>query len=151
SWVIKLIRPLYKNQATYSMCYWYGSTGTVTLGPDFLHFYIIFALRMLEDGKAEGQTILVTPKRRGILGWLINPILLWLTQRVGNYFAKGDTQVFETIDFNFQTPTKADQSILQFIHHVNQQKSLRWESWEKVDELQTQMNLIAYQEHEFNI
>lgn len=133
SWFIRLIRPLYRQEVTYSMCYWYGSTGTVTLGPDFLHFYIIFSLRIIEGGKTEGQTILVTPKRRGILGWFVNLILLWLTQRVGNYFAKGDTQVFETIQFNFQTPTKADQSILQFIHHVNQQKSLNWGSWETLN------------------
>lgn len=137
-WFIRLIQPLYKKQVTYSMCYWYGSTGTVTLGPDFLHFYIIFALRMLEGGKTEGHTILVTPKRRGILGWLINPILLWLTQRVNSYFVKGDTQIFESINFNFQTPTKADQSIVEFMNHVNNQKSLRWGSWEKVDNLQTQ-------------
>ena len=90
------------------MCYWYGSTGTVTLGPDFLHFYIIFTLRMIEGGKTEGQTILITPKRRGFWGWVLNRGLLWLTQQVGNYFAKGDTQVFQTIQFDLKTPTKAD-------------------------------------------
>ncbi|TAE61959.1 MAG: aromatic ring-hydroxylating dioxygenase subunit alpha [Nostocales cyanobacterium] len=158
SWFIRLIQPLYKKEVTYSMCYWYGSTGTVTLGPDFLHFYIIFTLRMIEGGKTEGQTILITPKRHGIFGKLINLILLWLTQRVGNYFAKGDTQVFETIKFNLQTPTKADQSILQFIHHVNQQKSLKWETWQTVDDInskniqtQFQPNLLEYKEHEFKV
>ena len=133
SWLIRLIRPLYHQEITYSMCYWYGSTGTVTLGPDFLHFYIIFALRMMEDGKTEGQTILVTPKRFGCLGWVINRGLLWLTQQVGNYFATGDTQVFQTIKFDLKTPTIADRSILQFIQHVNQQKALTWETWKAVE------------------
>jgi len=132
SWFIRLIHPLYQNEVTYSMCYWYGSTGTVTLGPDFLHFYIIFALRMIEGGKTEGQTILVTPKRSGCLGWGINQGLLWLTQQVGNYFAKGDTQVFQTIEFDFKTPTTADRSILEFIHNVNQQKALNWKNWEEI-------------------
>lgn len=136
SWLIRLIRPLYQNEVTYSMCYWYGSTGTVTLGPDFLHFYIIFALRMIEGGKTEGQTILVTPKRLGCLGWGVNRALLWLTQQVGNYFAKGDTQVFQTIQFNLKTPTKADRSILQFIQHVERQKALTWGSWEVADRLE---------------
>ncbi|MFB2968657.1 Rieske 2Fe-2S domain-containing protein [Aerosakkonema sp. BLCC-F183] len=130
SWLIRLIRPLYQNEVTYSMCYWYGSTGTVTLGPDFLHFYIMFALRMIEGGKTEGQTILVTRKRSGCLGWGINRGLLWLTQQVGNYFAKGDTQVFQTIQFDLKTPTKADRSILEFIQHVNRQKVLNWGNWE---------------------
>jgi phenylpropionate dioxygenase-like ring-hydroxylating dioxygenase large terminal subunit len=132
SWLMRLIRPFYQDQVTYSLCYWYGSTGTVTLGPDCLHFYILFALRLIAGGKTEGQTILVTPKRAGCLGWGVNRMLLWLTQQVGNYFAKGDTQVFQTIRFDLKTPIKADQSILQFIHHVEQQKALTWGTWDTV-------------------
>lgn len=132
---VKLIRPLYKNQVTYSMCYWYGSTGTVTVGPDFLHFYIMFALRLLEGGKTEGQTLLITKKRRGILGWLFNRIVLWLTKMVGNYFAKGDTQVFKTIKFDFKTPTKEDKAIIQFIQHVEKQQAIAWGTWEAVEQV----------------
>ena len=49
------------------MTYYNGSTGTVTLGPDFMHFHIMFAFRMGPDGVAEGQTITVTKtnKMRG--------------------------------------------------------------------------------------
>ncbi len=136
SFLMKLIRPFYKKAVTYNMCYWYGSIGTVTLGPDFLHFHIMFTLRLLEGGKAEGQTILITKKRRGIFGWLFNRIVLWLTKLVGNYFASGDTQIFQTINFDFQTPTKADNAILQFIQNVETQKALRWGSWEPVNEEQ---------------
>jgi phenylpropionate dioxygenase-like ring-hydroxylating dioxygenase large terminal subunit len=132
SWFIRLIRPLYKNAVTYSMCYWYGSTGSVTVGPDFLHFHIMFTLRLLEGGKAEGQTLLITKKRRGIFGWLFNRIVLFLTQVVGNYFAKGDTQIFQTIKFDLKTPIKADQSIMQFINHVERQTALSWRTWEQV-------------------
>lgn len=131
SFFIKFIRPFYKNAVTYSVCYWYGSIGTVTVGPDFLHFHIMFALRLLEGGKTEGQTILITKKRPGIFGWLFNRIMLLLTKIVGNYFAKGDTQVFQTIKFDFKTPTKADLSIIQFIQHVNTQKALAWGTWEE--------------------
>ena len=134
SWFIKLIRRFYKNAVTYSMCYWYGSTGTVTIGPDFLHFHIMFTLRMTEAGKAEGQTIVMTKKRRGILGWLLNQIVLWLTKIVGNYFAKGDTKIFQTIKFDLKTPLRADHAILHFIHHVDNQKSLAWESWELIED-----------------
>ncbi|AUS99836.1 (2Fe-2S)-binding protein [Nostoc sp. CENA543] len=145
SWLIRLIRPLYRSEVTYSMCYWYGSTGTVTLGPDFLHFYIIFSLRMIEGGKTEGQTILVTPKRRGLLGGVINRGLLWLTQQVGNYFAKGDTQVFQTIKFDLKTPTKADHAILQFIQHVNRQQALTWGTWETVSATEKQEQRFSHQ------
>jgi phenylpropionate dioxygenase-like ring-hydroxylating dioxygenase large terminal subunit len=128
---LKLIRPLYKNYVTYSMCYWYGSTGTVTVGPDFLHFHIMFALRLIEGGKTEGQTILITKKRPSVLGWLFNRLVLWLTKMVGNYFAKGDTKVFQTIKFDFKTPIAADKSIIEFIQHFERQKPLTWATWEE--------------------
>lgn len=133
SWLIKLIRPLYQNAVTYRMCYWYGSTGTVTIGPDFLHFHILFALRMLPDGRTEGQTILLTPRRSQVWGWLFNRLVLWLTQQVGNYFAKGDTQIFQTIRFELKTPIAADRSILQFIQHVERQPALQWQTWSAVE------------------
>ena len=94
----------------------------------------MFALRLIEDGKAEGQTILITKKRRGIFGWLFNRVVLWVTKLVGDYFAKGDTQIFQTINFDLKTPTLADNSILQFIQNVERQKGLHWGSWQPVDE-----------------
>ena len=133
SWLLRLVQPFYKEAATYSMCYWYGSTGTVTLGPDFLHFYIMFALRLLENGKTEGATILMTKRRPGLFGWLFNRVVLWVTALVGNYFAKGDTQIFKTIKFDLKTPIWADRSILEFIHHVERQTQLQWETWDAID------------------
>ena len=59
---LKLLSNLYANQLTYSLCYHNASTGVVTLGPDFLHFHIMFALRVNHKGQTEGQTILVTKK-----------------------------------------------------------------------------------------
>ena len=133
SLLVKLVRRFYKNEATYNMSYWFGSTGTVTLGPDFQHFYLMFALRMLEGGQTEGQTILITRKRQGIWGWVLSQIILWLTWLVGNYFAKGDTKIFQTIKFDLKTPTKADRSIVDFISHVETQTSIAWETWEVIE------------------
>lgn len=122
---VKLIRPLYRNEVTYKMCYWYGSTGTVTVGPDFFHFHIMFALRPMEGGRTEGWTMLITPKRLAP----INLAVLWMTRQVAAYFATGDIQIFQGIKFDFKTPLRADQSILNFVHHVNHQKALSWGSW----------------------
>jgi len=103
------------------MTYWWGHTGSVMVGPDFLHFYIIFALRPNLQGQTEGQTILVTKKRKGLLGFLINPMLLFATKMVGNYFAKGDTIIFSRINFKFQTPIRADKAIIDFVEHYEKQ------------------------------
>ncbi|WP_071187186.1 aromatic ring-hydroxylating dioxygenase subunit alpha [Trichormus sp. NMC-1] len=127
--LIKLIRPFYKNPVIYSLCYWYGTTGMVTFGPDFLHFYIMFTLRLIENGKAEGQAIFLTKKRTTIFGKMYNRFVLWLTEILTHYFIKNDSKIFQTIQFNLKTPIQPDQSIIQFINHLERQKSLKWESW----------------------
>lgn len=132
SLLMRLIRPFYRQQVTYSLCYWYGTVGTVTIGPDFLHFYILFALRLVEGGRTEGQTVLITPKRPYRL---LNPVLLRLSQQVARYFARGDSRIFRTIRFNFKTPTRADQSISQFIHQIERQPTRLWQSWDASEEL----------------
>jgi phenylpropionate dioxygenase-like ring-hydroxylating dioxygenase large terminal subunit len=122
----RLVKRFYKDALTYILCYWFGSTGTVTIGPDFLHFHIIFALRPTADGRSEGQTILVTRKRKGAFGKAFSRVLLGLTRIVGAYFAKGDTRIFESIRFNLRTPIKADASIIRFIQHVEEQRTIAW-------------------------
>lgn len=120
---LKWASRFYKNALTYEMTYWWGHVGSVMVGPDFLHFYIIFALKPTIDGSTEGKTILVTKKRK--MGWLLNPIILFLTKLVGNYFAKGDTIIFSRIKFNFRTPLKADKAIIHFIEHYEEQTSTK--------------------------
>ncbi len=126
SLLLRFFAKFYKGPLTYNMCYWSGSTGSVTVGPDFLHCYIIFALKPSSEGKTLGQTILVTKKRKGILGFLINPIILWATKQVGNYFAKGDTRIFETLKFSFANPIKEDSSIIKFIQHAEKMETCNW-------------------------
>ena len=126
----RLLRRFYAGPITYSLRYWFGHTGCVTLGPDDLHFHIVFALRMLEGGRTEGRTILVTKHRPGRLGQALSSVLLALTWVVGHYFARGDTKVFQTIRFDFQVPIKADHAIVGFIKHYDAQPAARWGSWE---------------------
>lgn len=126
-WYLKFFKKFYSSFLTYNMCYWNASTGSVTVGPDFLHCHIIFALRPLANGHTEGQTILVTKKRWGLLGkYLVNPVILWATKLVGNYFAKGDTEVFKTIKFKLKMPIKEDDSIIKFVQHTEKQKTCDW-------------------------
>jgi phenylpropionate dioxygenase-like ring-hydroxylating dioxygenase large terminal subunit len=119
--LLRFAKRFYKNALTYEMTYWWGHTGSVMVGPDFIHFYIIFALRPTLDGYTEGQTILVTKKRKGLLGPLLNPIILFATKLVGDYFAKGDTIIFNRINFKFNNPIRADKAIIDFVEHYEAQ------------------------------
>jgi phenylpropionate dioxygenase-like ring-hydroxylating dioxygenase large terminal subunit len=125
---VRLLKFFYKqSRFHYIASYWYGSTGTVTAGPDFLHAHLIFALRPTEDGKTEGQTILITEKRKGLAGFFLNKFSLFLSRLVGYYFAEGDTRVFKSIRFELKTPIKTDHAVLAFIRHVEGQKTAEWD------------------------
>ncbi|MBI3649470.1 MAG: aromatic ring-hydroxylating dioxygenase subunit alpha [Acidobacteria bacterium] len=126
SLLTKFLGRFYKAALTYTLCYFFASTGTVTIGPDFLHFHLMFALRPTAEGHSIGQTILLTRRRRGGLGKAWSRVLLWLTRLVGAYFAKGDTRIFKTIKFNFRTPIKADAPIIRFIEHTENQATMAW-------------------------
>lgn len=126
NWITRFIAKFYKDKLTYNMSYWFGNTGTVTLGPDLFHFHIMFALRPTAEGHAAGQTILVTKKRPGFSGKVFNSIVLLLTDIVGRYFAEGDTKIFRSIRFQLATPTKKDRSIISFVEHTERQKISEW-------------------------
>lgn len=116
----------YQGALTYNMSYWYGSVGTVTIGPDFLHLHLMFALRRLDDGSTEGQTIALTKQRDGFFGKLFNAVILRVTAIAARYFAYGDTRVFETIRFNLQNPIAADRAVVAFIRHLEAQPVCEW-------------------------
>jgi phenylpropionate dioxygenase-like ring-hydroxylating dioxygenase large terminal subunit len=120
----KFVALFYRKKLTYDLCYWYGSVGTLALGPDFLHLYIMFSLRLTKEGYTEGQMVVFTPKRKGPHGWLFNRVILQLTKIASSYFASGDTRIFQTIRFQLKTPTIADRSLIAFINHLEQHARL---------------------------
>jgi phenylpropionate dioxygenase-like ring-hydroxylating dioxygenase large terminal subunit len=134
---LRFIGRFYEGPLTYKMHYLSGTNGSVTVGPDFIHFHIIFALRPTADGKCEGQTILITNRRRSVFGWALNRVLLFATQLVGDYFAHGDTKIFQTIQWKFAQPIAADRSIIRFIKHLEKMKTVRWGSWSEPEKLLT--------------
>jgi phenylpropionate dioxygenase-like ring-hydroxylating dioxygenase large terminal subunit len=129
SFLIRLLRHFYKNPLTYSICYWYGTISIVTIGTDALHVHIMFATRLISGGKAEGQVLFFVKKRKGFFGWLFNRVVLWITKFLGSLFVKGDNKIFQTIQFDLKTPLAGDQSIMQFMNHLERQKTLMWRTW----------------------
>ena len=128
----RVLKPLYSGPLTYRMCYHSANSGAVTVGPDAQHFHILFALRITDDGGTEGRRVLVTRKQTGL--WAgPQPGRLALTNVVGDYFADGDSQVFESIRFDFKVPTKADHAIVDFVKHVEAQPAVRLGDWSRVE------------------
>lgn len=128
-WLIKIIRNFTKKPVNYSLCYWYGTTVMMTIGMELLHLNIIFASRLIESGKAEVMTIFITKKRHGIFGRIYNRFLLWLSKLLAKHLLKNDPKIFQTIRFNLKSPIEMDQPIINFIHHLERQKALKWCNW----------------------
>ncbi len=128
----RLLRRFYRGPLTYRMTYWGGTMGSVSVGPDAWHFHIVFALRLTDAGTAEGYPILLTPKVGGLSGAVLNAVSLAASALVGAYFARGDTEVFQTIRWDLATPIAADRSILRFLQHVDAQPAVRFGDWTPV-------------------
>jgi phenylpropionate dioxygenase-like ring-hydroxylating dioxygenase large terminal subunit len=129
-WWKRFLARFYAGPLTYRMSYHFGSTGIVTVGPDFWHAHILFALRPGADGQTLGQTVLPVRKRPGFSGWVVNQVEIVLARIVGAYFAKGDTKIFSTIHFDLQNPLPQDRAILRFMAHLEGQARRTWGSWE---------------------
>jgi hypothetical protein len=122
----RMLRRLYRGPLTYTLTYFHGSTGTVTLGPDLAHFHVMFALRPTADGRTEGQTVLLTRRRPGLGGAVASRAALGLTRLVAAYFARGDSRIFRSIRFDLRTPVRADHAVLAFVRHVEGQPTVAW-------------------------
>ncbi|BAY60426.1 Rieske [2Fe-2S] domain-containing protein [Calothrix brevissima NIES-22] len=127
----KLIRPFYKNDLNYSVCYWYGSTSMITFIPNSMHVHVMFTLRLIAGGKTEGYTLLIMKKRQRTLGKFYNRIVLALGKILSQDFLKVDAQILEKIKFDLRTPVKTDQAIMQFINHLERQPALSWGTWQQ--------------------
>jgi aminopyrrolnitrin oxygenase len=126
---ISIYRRLFKNSLSYSVCYWYGTTSIVSLCNEFIHLNLIFTTRISSNGTTQGQTILMSKKRKGILGKLINKLILWIGKIISDRILKANDRILQTMQFDLKTPIKADLSIMQFINHLERQKPLIWETW----------------------
>lgn len=124
----KIFRPLYKNPI-YSLCYWYGSTFTLTVGTDLRRCYLMLAARPSEKEQVEIQTIFFIKKRKGFSSWFFTRFMLWLSNSVMQELLNQDVKVLQNMQFNLKTPIKVDQSIMQLINHVERQKPLTWKTW----------------------
>jgi hypothetical protein len=71
----------------------------------------------------------MSKKRQGILGKLINKLILKIGKKISDRLLKTNDKILETMQFDLKTPLKADLSIMQFINHLERQKPLTWESW----------------------
>ena len=123
----RLIGRFYREGSIYyTLRYSNGATGGVSLGPDFQRLHFMFALRPTPGGKTEGVTIVCAKRHMGPAGWAWTRLLLGVSKLATMFFAHGDTKVFESIKFKLGAPIAADRTVVRFIRHSEQQKTVDW-------------------------
>ena len=129
SFWLSLYRWFFNNSLNYSICYWYGTTSIISFTNESTNLHIIFTTRILPEGKTEGQILLMSKKRQGIFGKLINKLMLLVGKKISDRLLKNNDKILQTMQFDLKNPLKADLSIMQFINHLERQKPLTWETW----------------------
>lgn len=118
---------------SYSMRYDHGNNGFLTLMKDVYFgkrkwppLHMIFAYRPVEKGRMMVQPIYITKKRKGLHGWLISTILLWMTKKAFFALQGEDGAVYENMRFYPGTLLGIDRPVAQYIQYVNKLKISPW-------------------------
>ncbi len=114
---------------TYSMRYSHGCVGLLTMMKNvrFLPpLHLLYAYVPLASGGTRIQPIYVTRKRKGPIGWLINTMLLLLTQLCYYALRGEDGQIYDNIQFNPQNLLPIDRPLTEYIRYVNDLIPSQW-------------------------
>jgi phenylpropionate dioxygenase-like ring-hydroxylating dioxygenase large terminal subunit len=113
----------------YSMRYADGCIGMLTTMKNvkFIpRLHMIYAYTPLTSGRTRIQPIYVTQKRKGIWGWLITRILLWLT-RLGYYaLREEDGKIYDNIRFDPHAVLSIDSPLLKYMSYVDRLTPSKW-------------------------
>jgi phenylpropionate dioxygenase-like ring-hydroxylating dioxygenase large terminal subunit len=116
----------------YSMRYADGCMGLLTMMQNVRFFpplHIIYAYTPIPPRATRIQPIYVTQKRKGIFGWLINRLLIFLT-KLAYYALRGeDGKIYDNIRFNPQTLLDIDLPLVKYINYVNNLEPCIWSSY----------------------
>ncbi len=120
---------------SYSMKYSQASVASLTLlrdvyfrNPKWIwpRLHMLYAYRPEKPGLSSTQTIYVTEKRRGLLGWIKSYMILFLTSRAYAFLKDEDDKVYDHIRFTSRRMLAIDQPLVRYIAYVNQLKASAW-------------------------
>ena len=131
NWRERLGRTILGPRYAYSMRYAHGCLGLLTMMKEVRwipELHMIYAYRPTETGETFIQPIYVTKKRRGLLGWVITHLLLWLT-RLSYYALRGeDGKIYDNIQFRTDHLLPVDAPIAHYVKYVNGLVPSQWSS-----------------------
>lgn len=125
----RLTRQLLGARYTYAMRYAHGCVGLLTMlknGRLLPPLHILYACVPLPDGGTRVQPIYVTKKRKRLLGWLVNRLLLLLTRLCYYALRREDGKIYDTIQFSAQALLLSDQPLIAYMQYVNQLERSHW-------------------------
>ena len=119
----KIMRALYGNVLRYEVTYWSASTACAQLGPAWFPLYSIFAYRPSAEGGTEGLNIYVTPKHKGLRGF-VSVFALAITRLILRGGGKEDAVIQNRIRFAVGPYTLSNPAFSAFVNYVEEQPVL---------------------------
>lgn len=126
---------LFGKKYGYSMRYDHANNGFLTLvkdvflfgnGPQLPSLHMIFAYCPLTQQQTRVQPIYVTPYRKGIIGFFLSRLLIFLTKRAFHALQGEDGKVYENMRFYPMNLLAIDKPVAQYIQYVNKLPVSLW-------------------------
>jgi phenylpropionate dioxygenase-like ring-hydroxylating dioxygenase large terminal subunit len=130
----RLARKVLGGTYSYAMRYGHANVGALTVVKDVYLFgkwklpeiFTIWAYRMVAPGKSEVQTIYLTQRRKGLLGWLWSQALLLTAVALYQVLRDEDGAVYDNMRFNPKNLLKVDGPVARYIGYVNRLAVSPW-------------------------
>jgi phenylpropionate dioxygenase-like ring-hydroxylating dioxygenase large terminal subunit len=113
----------------YSMKYADGCIGMLTIMKNVKlvpRLHMIYAYTPLSSRKTRIQPIYIAEKRKGIYGWLIARILLWLTKLSYYALREEDGKIYDNIRFDPHVVLSIDSPLVKYISYVDRLSPSKW-------------------------
>ncbi|MBX7096245.1 MAG: Rieske 2Fe-2S domain-containing protein [Myxococcaceae bacterium] len=134
-WRARVGRFLVGKTIAYAVRFAGGSAGGITYGdaprlfgtgPRLPTLHLFWGCVPLKSGVSQVHAFVLTPRRGGPLGWLLNRLQVWVTFALLGFLQDDDVKAFPNMRFQLSNLTEADQSVAQFAKYVNALTPSAW-------------------------
>jgi nitrite reductase/ring-hydroxylating ferredoxin subunit len=122
-------RKILGNSYEYTMRYADGCLGLLTIMKNVRlipPLHMIYAYTPIEPGRIKIQPIYIAERRKGLFGWLVTYILLFLTKLAYYFLRDEDGMIYDNIRYHPNAMLSIDEPLIQYMNYVNNLEPSIW-------------------------
>jgi phenylpropionate dioxygenase-like ring-hydroxylating dioxygenase large terminal subunit len=129
TWRERLAGKILGAKYEYSMRYANGCIGLLTMMKNVRlcpSLHMIYGYTPVVPGRTRIQPIYVAEKRKGIVGWCVTQLLLFLTRMAYYMLRDEDGKIYDNIRFSPKALLAIDAPIVKYMNYVNKLEPSQW-------------------------